>query len=967
MGSDNTAYSAGHTDAAYARIDSASISKPGYFSAELPYAIVGGTKCSNLEETTSALRYASGDIVVVLSDKVTAADLGKTMSDSESILGAIDDPSGNVSLVVPADADIMLGADCSEMFLNMNHLVSADLSGFNTSRVTNMNQMFKDCNNLKSLNLSSFNISRVTNMSSMFESCNNLTSIFVNPGTDWSGTTANSDNMFYICNELVGGQGTQCDTSSVKDATYARVDGLNGQPGYFTLKAISYYINSGMGDYTGHTGLTAEQALPNIDSALARISGEGSDGITYFLKISGGLTGQQSIGDTLNGKARRIVLEGVTGNTVDSLYGNNAGIVLTVATSVPVEIRNLKITGGKAAKGAGVYVDNANVTIGDGTLIANNIADGDGGGDALGGGVYVGNGGYVRMTDGIISGNIAAGTGFGSNYGAGVCIYRGGTFTMDGGEIINNTSKGGIYLGGSGGGVMVLPSATFSMNAGTISGNIVENGRNEGGYEGSGKGVFVFGAQAGEEGGTFIMGGNAQIASDNDVYLCEGTVITIASVLDNMYVGTITPQSYPESYSTELPVFAFADGVDGKQGVKFKVTPEQRGGKTYYWYTNGGGKISKDQCRINVPNDAAHPYVLTYDSEYEISSDAAGHPEVYIAKDVSGVTTSLSYYVTLDGYKRVSPRYHSSFSMYNYNSGVKFYYHITLEGDNSIQNNDRAPLFYGGAGNAELIFDATSATGGTLSLSVTDASNNAFYLDPGSGTINFKVADGCTFTGTVGETTYSDITEFFNAAKTNSSASFTVKRWAVSENGHQYVDLGLTSGTLWATTNVGATNPQDYGDYIAWSETEPLYATLDPLTWRADKDTSGYSWVNFTLSDGDSENFTKYNSTDGKTILDPEDDAATVNWGSGWATPTPAEACELEKECYWEWTTNYNGTGVAGYIVYKSVDKSKDYNEISRLRKSLLENFPEAFIIAFRGGQKTDVRQAIQEFKSKKK
>ena len=133
---------------------------------------------------------------------------------------------------------------------------------------------------------------------------------------------------------------------------------------------------------------------------------------------------------------------------------------------------------------------------------------------------------------------------------------------------------------------------------------------------------------------------------------------------------------------------------------------------------------------------------------------------------------------------------------------------------------------------------------------------------------------------------------------------------------------------------MGATNPQDYGDYIAWSETEPLYATLDPLTWRADKDTSGYSWVNFTLSDGDSENFTKYNSTDGKTILDPEDDAATVNWGSGWATPTPAEACELEKECYWEWTTNYNGTGVAGYIVYKSVDKSKDYNEISNQKVS---------------------------------
>jgi N-acetylmuramoyl-L-alanine amidase len=64
--------------------------------------------------------------------------------------------------------------------------------------------------------------------------------------------------------------------------------------------------------------------------------------------------------------------------------------------------------------------------------------------------------------------------------------------------------------------------------------------------------------------------------------------------------------------------------------------------------------------------------------------------------------------------------------------------------------------------------------------------------------------------------------------------------------------------------------------------------------------------------------------------------------------------------------TDVNYYEEGGLFKY-TIGASEDYNEISRLRKSLLENFPEAFIIAFRGGQKTDVRQAIQEFKSKKK
>ncbi len=125
-------------------------------------------------------------------------------------------------------------------------------------------------------------------------------------------------------------------------------------------------------------------------------------------------------------------------------------------------------------------------------------------------------------------------------------------------------------------------------------------------------------------------------------------------------------------------------------------------------------------------------------------------------------------------------------------------------------------------------------------------------------------------------------------------------------NGHEYVDLGLPSGTLWATCNVGASTPEDYGDYFAWGEIEPK---------------ENYSWSTYKYCNGDEHSLTKYciesnyGIIDNKTILDPEDDAATANWGKTWRMPTHAEQQELIDECEWEWTDNYNGTGVSGRIV----------------------------------------------------
>ena len=135
------------------------------------------------------------------------------------------------------------------------------------------------------------------------------------------------------------------------------------------------------------------------------------------------------------------------------------------------------------------------------------------------------------------------------------------------------------------------------------------------------------------------------------------------------------------------------------------------------------------------------------------------------------------------------------------------------------------------------------------------------------------------------------------------------------ENGHAYVDLGLPSGLKWATMNVGATNPQDYGNYYAWGETKPQ--SDNTYTW------SSYKWCNGTYASMTKYCVsTSYGTVDNNTTLDSDDDAASVNWGGRWRMPTRTEQKELITNCYWVWTSSYNDSGKAGYIIYKAKSSS---------------------------------------------
>ena len=127
-----------------------------------------------------------------------------------------------------------------------------------------------------------------------------------------------------------------------------------------------------------------------------------------------------------------------------------------------------------------------------------------------------------------------------------------------------------------------------------------------------------------------------------------------------------------------------------------------------------------------------------------------------------------------------------------------------------------------------------------------------------------------------------------------------------------YVDLGLS--VKWATCNVGANRPEEYGDYYAWGETEP-------------KDF--YFWDTYKYCDGTYNSLTKYTDSaygkdgfsDNKSVLDPEDDVAHVKWGGNWRIPTKDELEELRTKCTWTSTTL---NGVKGYSVTSNVDGYTD-------------------------------------------
>ncbi|MBQ8681122.1 MAG: hypothetical protein IJ530_15430 [Treponema sp.] len=271
---------------------------------------------------------------------------------------------------------------------------------------------------------------------------------------------------------------------------------------YLVLDAPIYVAESGK-DETGDGSKSKPYAtIAKAVEAIAALNTSAN----YTINIDGTVTGAQTIGENLNGKASSLTIVGETGNTKDILNGNNEETTLNIQTSVPVTIKNLKITAGRTStSGGGIYNNfNGNLTLSSGCLVTGNYAGNSGGG--------ICNAGTLTISDAEISNNEA------TSYGGGV--YNSRTFNMTSGTISGNntTSKGGG----------VNNSGTFNMSGGSISGNTASN---------EGNGIYM--------NGTLEISGSAKIDSSNDVYLIENKYITVTGELGgNGIMAAITAESW---------------------------------------------------------------------------------------------------------------------------------------------------------------------------------------------------------------------------------------------------------------------------------------------------------------------------------------------------------------------------------------------------------------------------------------
>jgi len=138
--------------------------------------------------------------------------------------------------------------------------------------------------------------------------------------------------------------------------------------------------------------------------------------------------------------------------------------------------------------------------------------------------------------------------------------------------------------------------------------------------------------------------------------------------------------------------------------------------------------------------------------------------------------------------------------------------------------------------------------------------------------------------------------------------------------GHDYVEIG---GLKWATMNVGATGITDAGLYFQWGDISGYTASqCGSGSGQKKFGWADYKYGNGTSSPGET-GMTKYNSTDGKTVLEASDDAVQTNWGGSWRMPTTAEYVALGNAVNRVWTADYQGSGVSGLVCIDKTDSSK--------------------------------------------
>ena len=139
-------------------------------------------------------------------------------------------------------------------------------------------------------------------------------------------------------------------------------------------------------------------------------------------------------------------------------------------------------------------------------------------------------------------------------------------------------------------------------------------------------------------------------------------------------------------------------------------------------------------------------------------------------------------------------------------------------------------------------------------------------------------------------------------------------------NGYEFVDMGEAG--IWATCNIGASKPEEYGLYFQWGDTKGYVGGCHEEESDNSEDEHYFEWSKYKYGTS-MNNLTKYNSADVLKTLEPEDDAAHINMGGNWRMPTKEEFRKLYDLCKWEWVADYEGTGISGTLFKLKTDNSK--------------------------------------------
>ena len=306
-----------------------------------------------------------------------------------------------------------------------------------------------------------------------------------------------------------------------------------------------------------------------------------------------------------------------------------------------------------------------------------------------------------------------------------------------------------------------------------------------------------------------------------------------------------------------------------QEGQSCTVTAIVNTGYTFTSWTENGTVVSNNESYCFTVSGNRNLTANFSQNSYSIA--------VSVAPENSGTVTGIGNYNHGQSCTLVATA----------NSGYAF---TNWTEDGEVVSNN-ASYTFSATGNRALVANFEIQT---YTISITANPSNGGSVSGGGN--EFHYGQSCSVTAMANsDFTFTKWTENGSVVSTDASYTFVVSsdrnlvaHFEGTFNGHGYVDLGLPSGTLWATCNVGATTSEGYGDFFAWGET----STKATYTW------STYKYCH----NGNYNQLTKYCNNswygyngfiDNLTALQLSDDAATINWGNGWCTPTISQWEEL--------------------------------------------------------------------------